>query len=187
MLDVVTADLRDPEAAPLLDGLLREYTARYGEGAVREFDSHPREHFTPEHDGALILLVEDGQTIAGGALRRFDRSFAAGTVGPGFPALGTAEFKRIWTHDAHRRRGLGRRVLAELEGHAADVGYVRVFLTTGPRQPEAVALYHAAGYTELPDLGATERGFTVHPFVKALPDTARPTAHARAPRTRAES
>jgi GNAT superfamily N-acetyltransferase len=168
VVDVVTADLRDPEAAPLLDGLLREYSARYGEGAVREFDSHPREHFTPEHGGAVILLIEGGSTIAGGALRRFDLAFAAGSVGLDFPALGTTEFKRIWTHGSHRRRGLGRRVLAELEGRAAQIGYERVFLTTGPRQPEAVALYHATGYTELPDLGETERGFAVHPFVKDL-------------------
>jgi hypothetical protein len=32
-----------------------------------------------------------------------------------------------------------------------------------------VALYHAAGYTQLPDLGADARGFAVHPFVKTLP------------------
>jgi len=168
VLDVITADLADPEAAALLDGLLREYTDRYGEGAVREFDSHPREHFTPEHGGAVVLLIEDGHTIAGGALRRFDPAFAAGAVGPDFPARDTAEFKRIWTHDSHRRRGLGRRVLAELEERALLAGYLRVFLTTGPRQPEAVALYHATGYTELPDLGAAERGFPIHPFVKTL-------------------
>lgn len=169
MFDVVTADLRDPAAAPLLDGLLLEYSTRYGPGASREFESHPREHFTAEQGGALLLLVEEGRTVAGGALRRYDPAYsAAGVVGPDFPAQHTTEFKRIWTDVEHRRRGLGRRVLRELELHAAGLGYRRVFLTTGPRQPEAVALYHAAGYTELPDPGAQARGFAVHPFVKSL-------------------
>jgi hypothetical protein len=59
-------------------------------------------------------------------------------------------------------------VLRELELRAADLGYLSVFLTTGPLQPEAVALYHAAGYTELPDLGAQARGFAIHPFLKSL-------------------
>jgi GNAT superfamily N-acetyltransferase len=169
VLDVVTADPQDPAAAPLLDGLLHEYSTRYGPGAASEFESHPAKHFTAEHGGTLLLLVEDRRTVAGGALRRYDPAFAiTGVLGPDFPARRTAEFKRIWTDADHRRRGLGRRVLRELELRATGLGYRRVFLTTGPRQPEAVALYQAAGYTELPDPGAAARGFAVHPFVKEL-------------------
>ena len=44
-----------------------------------------------------------------------------------------------------------RGVLTELEQRAAARGYTRIHLTTGPRQPEAVALYLAAGYTPLFD------------------------------------
>jgi len=166
---VIAARLEDAEAAPLLDGLRYEYTARYGEAAVAEFDHHPGVLFAEEHGGALLLLVEDGRTIAGGALRNFDPELAVrGVLAADFPDRPTAEFKRIWTHADHRRRGLGRRVLHELERRAAQLGYRQVFLTTGPRQPEAVALYSAAGYTELPDPAAAERGFAVHPFVKLL-------------------
>jgi predicted GNAT superfamily acetyltransferase len=57
----------------------------------------------------------------------------------------------MWTAAAHRRRGLARRVLAELEDRAAARGYTRMYLTTGPRQPEAKALYLAAGWTPLFD------------------------------------
>lgn len=172
MFDVVTADLTDAAAAPLLEGLVHEYSTRYGAGAAGEFDRHPAEHFTAAHGGALLLLVEDGETVAGGALRAFDPAYAAqGVLATDFPAPHT-EFKRIWTHAGHRRRGLGRRVLTELELSAVRLGYRRVFLTTGPRQPEAVALYRAAGYTELPDAGAADRGFALHPFIKVLPDPA---------------
>ena len=168
-LEVAAARLEDPAALPLLDGLLYEYTSRYGEKAAKEFDRHPARLFTEEHGGALLLLFEDGQTVAGGALRAFDPGLAAkGVLDPGFPDRPTAEFKRIWTHAGHRRRGLGRRVLGELERRAAELGYRQVFLTTGPSQPEAVGLYLAAGYTELPDLGAEARGHAIHPFVKEL-------------------
>jgi GNAT superfamily N-acetyltransferase len=168
-LEVVSARLEDPAALPLREGLLYEYSSRYGEKSVREFDKHPSRLFTEEHGGILLLLVEDGQTVAGGALRAFDAALAVkGVLDPGFPDRPTTEFKRIWTHAERRRRGLGRRLLAELERHAALVGYQQVFLTTGPSQPEAVGLYLAAGYTELPDPGAQERGHPVHPFIKAL-------------------
>ena len=167
---MTTARPEDSRVVPLLEGLLAEYTARYGPGAAAEFDRHPNSLFTEEHGGALVLLAEGGQTVAGGALRAFDHELAAkGILDPGFPDRPTAEFKRIWTHAEHRRRGLARRVLVELERRAAELGYEQVFLTTGPRQPEAVGLYLAAGYTELQDLGAATRGHAVHPFVKVLP------------------
>jgi GNAT superfamily N-acetyltransferase len=168
-LQVCRAHLTDPSAAPLLAGLVQEYTERYGPGAAAEFEEHPPEVFTPERGGGLILLVEQGETVAGGAFRRFAREGVAVDVLPRLDAEPpTAEFKRIWTHAGHRRRGLARRALAELEREAAGEGYLRVFLTTGPRQPEAVALYLAAGYAELPDPGAERRGYAVHPFVKAI-------------------
>lgn len=83
----------------------------------------------------------------------------------------TAELKRIWTSREYRRQGLGRFVLEQLEAEIARRGYRRIYLTTGPRQPEAVALYLAAGYAALydPDLPAEEIG--PHPFEKHVPAT----------------
>jgi GNAT superfamily N-acetyltransferase len=168
-LQVLRSQLTDPAAAPLLAGLRDEYTERYGEVSDAEFEHHPPEVFTQAQGGALLLLVERGQTVAGGAFRRFNRRDTLIDVLPPAPdEPPTAEFKRIWTHAEHRRRGLARRVLAELERGALEAGYRRVFLSTGPKQPEAVGLYLAAGYTELPDPGAAERGYPFHPFVKAL-------------------
>ncbi|MGA6162706.1 hypothetical protein [Amycolatopsis magusensis] len=51
----------------------------------------------------------------------------------------------MWTHWEHRRRGLGRRTLAELEAEAGARSYRRICPTSGWRQPEAVALYRATG------------------------------------------
>ncbi|MEV0680694.1 GNAT family N-acetyltransferase [Actinosynnema sp. NPDC050436] len=144
----------DPETAPLREELAREYVTRYGEGAREELTRYDPALFTPP-DGVLLLLFEGGAAVAGGAFMRHDER--------------TAEFKRIWTHSDHRRRGLGRRVVAELERAAARSGYRRVYLTTGPRQPEAVGLYLATGYTALFDVGADPLTTGHLPFEKHLP------------------
>ncbi|GLX10971.1 GNAT family N-acetyltransferase [Microbispora sp. NBRC 16548] len=111
-----------------------------------------------------------GETVAGGAFRRYDAV--------------TAELKRIWAHPSHRRRGLGRAVVRVLEREAAARGYRRVYLTTGPRQPEAAALYLASGYTPLFDVDDRPvRGPL--PFVKDLSGV-RPGAPGRDPLREAE-
>ena len=44
----------------------------------------------------------------------------------------------------------------------------RVYLTTGPRQPEAVALYLSTGYTALYDRSLPSEQVGVHAFEKLL-------------------
>jgi polar amino acid transport system permease protein len=150
---VVRAAVSDPLVEPLLRELAREYSSRYGGDARGELDRYPAEEFAPPH-GVLLLLLEAGEPVAGGAFRRYDDS--------------TAELKRIWTHSAHRRRGLARRVVAELEREAAVRGYRRIHLTTGPRQPEARGLYLATGYTPLFDTDADPETIGPLPFEKHL-------------------
>ncbi|MFD7924185.1 GNAT family N-acetyltransferase [Streptomyces sp. NPDC059740] len=157
---LVRVPVGDPRVAPLLRELGEEYSARYGRDAHAELARYPDEEFTAPHGGVLLLLLERGESVAGGAFRRFDRD--------------TAELKRIWTHSAHRRRGLARRVVAALEREAADRGYRRLYLTTGPRQPEARGLYLAAGYTPLFDTGADPESIGPLPFEKHLPTASRP-------------
>jgi GNAT superfamily N-acetyltransferase len=139
-LTVVPADVDDPVLAPLLHELKVEYSTRYGgPSPYTTLTEVPASDFTGP-GGAFLALTEDGETIAGGALRRYDHR--------------TAEVKRVWTSYRHRRRGLARRLMAELEKAAAELGYRRIHLTTGGRQPEAVALYLAAGYLPRFDLTA---------------------------------
>ncbi len=59
----------------------------------------------------------------------------------------------MWTHPHYRRRGLAVRVLDALEDGACEAGYVRLILETGPRQPEAEALYAARGYERIESYG----------------------------------
>jgi len=163
-LEVRSVLMHDPLVRPLLDELAHEYWTRYqrvltAEQLRAELEEYPAHEFAPP-EGDLVLLLEDGRPVAGGAFRRRVEPEAGdparlarprARAADGSPALPTAELKRIWTHSEHRRRGLARRVLVELEQRARARGYRRVYLTTGPRQPEAAALYLAAGYTPLFD------------------------------------
>jgi len=76
--------------------------------------------------------------------------------------------KRMWTSHLHRRQGLGRRVLAELEAAAIDLGYRKLYLTTGPRQPEAAALYLAVGFEPQFDVEVDPESIGPLPFTKDL-------------------
>ncbi len=64
-----------------------------------------------------------------------------------------AEIKRMYTSPSARRRGVSRAVLARLESEAIRLGYRRLQLETGLRQPEAMALYEASGYHRVPNYG----------------------------------
>lgn len=154
-LTVLHVPVSDRRVRPLLRELGHEYSTRYGKDAHTEITRYPDEEFTPPYGGLLLLLLERGDPVAGGAFRRHDAT--------------TAELKRIWTHSAHRRRGLARRVLAELEREASARGYRRIYLTTGPRQPEARGLYLATGYTPLFDTEADAESIGPLPFDKHLP------------------
>jgi GNAT superfamily N-acetyltransferase len=61
----------------------------------------------------------------------------------------TAEIRRVFLESSARGRGVGRRLLEEVETHARRLGYRRARLTTGDRQPEALALFRGAGYREI--------------------------------------
>ena len=148
--------LEDPRVTPLLTGLVAEYSFRYGNrfgGAEQEMQRYPAAEFAAP-GGALLVVVEGGATVAGGAFRQLDSR--------------TAELKRIWTSSSHRRRGLARFVLAELEAEALRRGYTRAYLTTGPRQPEARELYLRTGYTPRFDVDADPEDVGLLAFDKEL-------------------
>jgi GNAT superfamily N-acetyltransferase len=128
--------LNDPLAAPLIAGLAHEYEVRYGE--TDEMATVDPGEFDPP-SGAFLVLVEDGELLAGGGLRWISDD--------------TCEVKRMWTAAGHRRRGYASRVLTGLEDAARAAGYSTLLLETGPLQPEAIALYTGRGYRRIPYYG----------------------------------
>lgn len=89
--------------------------------------------------GRFLIVYEDDQPIASGAIRRRDDA--------------TAEIKRMYVRPEARGRGISRMILNELEATARRSGYRALVLETGARQPEAIALYESAGYTTIPNFG----------------------------------
>jgi GNAT superfamily N-acetyltransferase len=87
----------------------------------------------------LVARDDDGTALGCGALR------ALGD--------GAGEVKRMYVAPSARSRGVGKAVLAGLEEAARDRGWTTLLLETGPRQPEAVSLYSAAGYRPIPAFG----------------------------------
>ena len=82
-----------------------------------------------------------------------------------------AETKRMWVAESARGLGLGRRLLAELESHAAEHGAQAVRLETNRALVEAISLYRSAGYVEVDPFN--DEPYAHHWFEKDL--SPRPT------------
>jgi len=126
----------DPEVESLLVDLSDEYDTRYGENI--EMTRTSEVEFDPPA-GLFVVLMDGPTTAAGGGFRRVNKS--------------TCEVKRMWTSPLYRRRGLATRVLQGLEDAAWEIGYASLILETGPRQPEAEALYTGRGYSRIEAYG----------------------------------
>jgi GNAT superfamily N-acetyltransferase len=87
--------------------------------------------------GRFLVVYVDGSPVGCGTVRRFDDA--------------TGEIKRMYVRPEGRGRGVARRILAELEEAAREIGYARIVLDTGDRMPEAQALYRSSGYREIAD------------------------------------
>ena len=133
-LTLARADPRGPAATRLLAEMCAELTRRY---------HRPPSPYTIEEAEApragFVVASLDGHPIGCGALRCIDDE--------------TVEIKRMYVAPAARRRGVARRILAELEQLAAAHRYLRIILETGVFQPEALALYAATGYRRTPSYG----------------------------------
>jgi DNA-binding MarR family transcriptional regulator/GNAT superfamily N-acetyltransferase len=83
-----------------------------------------------------------------------------------FHGRAPAEIKRMWVSGAVRGLGLGRRLLAELEGRAAGQGCDAVRLETNRALIEAIAMYRSSGYEEVPAFN--DEPYGDHWFEKSL-------------------
>jgi len=113
----------------------RELTSRYTQPGAPP--PHPLDFVEPS--GVFLLGRLDSEPVTIGGIRSLEGS--------------TAEIRRMYTVPAHRQRGHGRALLMELERHAVRLGYRAIWLETGDRQPDAVALYSSSGYHVIPCYG----------------------------------
>lgn len=125
-----------PDAAKLDDQVQSEYLERYGDTDLAPMDPA---QFAPPRGLYLIAYGPDGTPLASGGWRSMERDEEE-------YADGDAEVKRMFVVREARGQGLARRILAALEDSARAAGRTRMVLSTGDRQPEAIALYRSSGY-----------------------------------------
>ena len=88
-------------------------------------------------DGALLLVLLDGEPVGIGGVRDLD--------GP------AAEIKSMYVAPAARGQGIGRRLLGRLEALALARGCQATRIDTLAKLGPAVALYESAGYRRIAD------------------------------------
>ena len=126
-----------PPASDLVAEMVAALEVIYADVDGTGFPVTTPEQFRPAAGGVFLVGFEDEAALCGGGVRRL-----AGDL---------AEIKRMYVVEAARGRGLARALLVALENAARELGYARVRLDTGPRQPHAEALYRSAGYRDIAD------------------------------------
>ena len=145
----------DPEH-PDAKHCLAEYVAELNRRSERGFDpavgatALPHEVRPPA--GQFFVAYLNGEAIGCGAVKHH--------------ADAPAEIKRMWILPRARGLGLGRRLLEKLEACALASGARVAHIETSATLPEAIALYHSAGWVEVPPFN--DEPFADHWFEKRL-------------------
>ena len=134
-LRVVPDRLDSDVGTALVAALLDELRSRYG---AEDPDEPAPDELAPP-GGVFVIAWTGDEPVGCGGLRAYD-----GEIG---------ELKRMYVTPPARRSGVARAVLAELERVARGLGYGRLRLETGLRQPEAIALYESSGYEPIAPYG----------------------------------
>ena len=151
-VDVRPVDPRHPDARQCV----RAYLAEISRRGARPYDpaagvtAEPHELTPPA--GCFVIACLHAEPIGCGGVKHH--------------AGGPSELKRLWVSPTARGLGIGRRLLNELEAVAAAAGAPAVRLDTHGTLAEAIALYHSAGYREVPDFNGEP--FADHWFQKRL-------------------
>jgi len=153
--DAVEIEVEDPES-PDAQFCLRAYYAELDERFDVGFDVGATLPVRPEEvrppSGVMLVARERGRAIGCGSLK--------------FHGAEPAEIKRLWVDRGARGLGVGRRLMDELERRAAAAGCAAVRLDTNASLVEAIALYRARGYVEIPSF--TEEPYADFWFEKRL-------------------
>jgi GNAT superfamily N-acetyltransferase len=122
-------------ALSVLHAATDELTQRYG-GSGDSEHLHVEELRPPR--GLFLVARLDSHLAGGVGLREIAD-----------PNNRWGEIKRLWVRVDLRREGIAAKLMDEVIVSAKQLGYVRLYLETGPRQPEAIAFYEKFGWTPL--------------------------------------
>lgn len=151
-VSVAQIDPADPQAQECLRAYFAELDRRFERGfdPARSISADNAELRPPQ--GLLVLAWLAERPVGCGALKLHGEQ--------------PAELKRMWVADSVRGRGIGRRLLTELERLAATHGVRTLRLETNQTLEEAISLYRSAGYMEVPAFN--DEPYAHHWFEKQL-------------------
>jgi DNA-binding MarR family transcriptional regulator/GNAT superfamily N-acetyltransferase len=154
MVEIVVLDPLHPHAQHCMREYVAELDRRFAGGfdPARSISADAPELRPPA--GLMLVASLQSEPIGCGALKFHE----------GQPT----EIKRMWVAESARGLGVGRRLLAELEAHAARSSSPIVRLETNEALTEAIAMYRSAGYTEVAPFN--EEPYAHHWFEKRLPE-----------------
>lgn len=136
-IEIRREEITSPIARALIADLNAELSGMYPEEGANHFRLEADE--VAPGRGAFVAARAGERLVGCGAVRRLDAD--------------SAEIKRMFVRREARGRGIGRLLLATLEGEALGLGVRRLVLETGQRQAEALALYTRAGFARIPAFG----------------------------------
>jgi len=152
-VQVAVCDPRHPNARRAVRAYVAELSDRFESGWDPALSiSAADEELTPPA-GLFLIATLYSDVVGCGALKFHDDA--------------PTEVKRMWVSPAVRGLGLGRRLLAELEAHAATHPVPTLRLETNRALGEAVSLYRTAGYREVAPFN--DEPYADHWFEKTLP------------------
>jgi ribosomal protein S18 acetylase RimI-like enzyme len=154
-VEVAPIDPDEPRARHCLRQFELELDRRFADGfdPAQSISADPAELRPPA--GLLLVATIGSEPVGCGALK--------------FHGGEPTEIKRMWVAESARGSGLGRRLLSELEAHAARSESDVVHLETNESLTEAIAMYRSAGYTEVPRF--SDEPYAHHWFEKRLSAT----------------
>jgi len=134
MLTIKRTSSADPDFIELVKMLDADLAVRDGEDHA--FYSQFNKIDKLKH---VIVAYDHDVAIACGAIKEYSPI--------------SMEVKRMFTTPGYRGKGAAFFILTELETWAREMSYTTCVLETGNKQPEAIALYHKAGYQIIPNYG----------------------------------
>jgi len=126
----------DPDAVALAKAMTDEGSRVYADrGRIR---AEGLDELLGPEDRVLVGRIS-GRAVAVGAIRAL--------------APGTGEIKRMYVAPGARGTGVSTAILRRLEHEARALGWDRLVLETGEKQPDAMRFYEREGFTRIPLYG----------------------------------
>jgi len=152
LVEISATDPAHADARACLDAYVADLARLFDDGfdPCRSISAGANELRPPA--GLFLVARLRGDAIGCGALR--------------FHGAEPAEVKRMWVADSVRGLGLGRRLLTELERHAAANGVRTLRLETNRNLTAAISLYRSTGYAEVDPFN--DEPYAHHWFEKQL-------------------